>query len=408
MRWILFCLSCVVCQAQQDLSLETITLGRIKAKMGQNLGQLPNYTCGVTIERSVKLPRARKARVSDIIRLEVAMVDGHELFGWPGSNRIAEPDISTLVGGTIGNGDFGLHASSVFLTASSIFTYKGLEELDGQPALRYNYRVSPLSSGYRVRVGSHEAVIGYGGSLWVNPRTLDLMRLSLAADELPDILGLARVTNQLDYQRVHIGSGDFLLPLGGDLTLTDFTGEEHRNRTRFQDCRQYSGESILSFGEPDLPTPTPAAHEIAVVDLPDDFRVDLSLYTPIDSNQTMVGDQVQLKLDQPIRSGSKVLVPRGALITARVIRLEHRGALYELELALESLEFAQGRADLSLRSNDLKMLAVSPTRVAQRPGRGRGGPTEKTLQPLLFQTNRLRLYRGFSMQWYSRLVKSEE
>ena len=408
MRWILLFVSCVVCQAQQGLSPETIALGQIKAKMSQNLGQLPNYTCGMTIERSVKLPRDRKAKVSDNIRLEVAMVDSHELFGWPGSNRIAEPDIATLVGGTIGNGDFGLHAGSVFLTASSVFTYQGPEDLNSQRALRYDYRVSSLNSGYRVRVGSHEAVIGYHGNFWVNPRTLDLLRLSLVAEELPEILGLARITNQLDYQRVHIGSGDFLLPLSGDLTLTDSSGEEHRNRTRFQNCRQYSGESILTFTEPTALSSAPATHEVPMVDLPPDFRVDLSLHTPIDSNQTTVGDQVQLKLDQPIRSVSNVVVPRGAVITARVMRLEHRGGLYELELALESLEFAQGRAELSTRSNDLKMLATSPLRMAQRPGRGMGGPTDKTLQPLVFQTNRLRLFRGFSIQWHSRLLKSEK
>ena len=411
MRWFLCCLSVLSCQAQRELPPEILTLGRIKTKMAQNLGSLPNYTCGETIERSVKMPRERKPKLIDTVRLEVALVDGRELFGWPGSNRIAESELSTLVGGTIGNGDFGLHASSVFLSSSSVFTHRGVAQLDGQPAERYEYRVSALNSGYRLRTGNNEALVGYHGDFWVNPLTLDLMRLSLVADEIPEILGLSLVTNQLDYQRIRIGNGEFLLPLGGDLTLTDYSGTEHRNRTRFENCRQYSGESVLSFAEPSEEAPAPTAAEIVAVDLPEDFRVDLSLLTIIDSNRTAVGDPVKLRVEQNVKAGRAVVIPKGALVAGRISQLQRRDRFFTLEIALQTLDFPGNHAELGARFNHLAMVATTPARGNQ--GRGRlpgplGPEAEKSDRPLVMETDRLRLYRGFLFHWHSRLLKSEK
>jgi len=36
--------------------------------------------------------------VLETVRLEVAMVEGRELYGWPGSNRIGEANLDRLIG----------------------------------------------------------------------------------------------------------------------------------------------------------------------------------------------------------------------------------------------------------------------------------------------------------------------
>src|SRR5947209_8998393 len=117
MRWLLFCLVLQESQAQQDLPPDLLLLAKIKIKMAENLDRLPNYTCQQTIERSRRRAPARKFELLDTVRLEVALVEGKELFGRPGTNRIVESEISQLVGGTIGNGDFGLLARSIFLSS---------------------------------------------------------------------------------------------------------------------------------------------------------------------------------------------------------------------------------------------------------------------------------------------------
>ena len=68
----------------QELSPEVLLLARIKVKMAENLKGLPNYTCLQTIERSTRDAGNRRYRPLDTVRVEVALVDGKELFAWPG------------------------------------------------------------------------------------------------------------------------------------------------------------------------------------------------------------------------------------------------------------------------------------------------------------------------------------
>src|SRR6476659_8319211 len=92
----------------------TALLNQIRAKMLANLKRLPNYTCLQTIDRKVRYAPSRRYQLVDTVRLEVALVDGKELFSWPGAGKFEDKDINELVtGGAIGNGTFALHAKSI-------------------------------------------------------------------------------------------------------------------------------------------------------------------------------------------------------------------------------------------------------------------------------------------------------
>src|SRR5438477_6687873 len=81
-------------------------LPRIRAQMAELLRGQPNYTCTETIERTRQTP-ANRAKVEDTLRLEVALVDGKEMFAWPGSKQFEDRDLSELIStGMFGNGNF--------------------------------------------------------------------------------------------------------------------------------------------------------------------------------------------------------------------------------------------------------------------------------------------------------------
>src|SRR6266446_6789613 len=220
-------------------------------------------TCALPI-----LHGSRKFQPLDILRLEVALVEGKELFSWPGAGKFEERGIGEIVGhgAAIGNGAFALHAKSIFISRSPNFTYVGNTTLDGRDAIRYDYRVPQMLSGYLMRIGANQAIVGYHGSFWVEPDTLDLIRIEVHADSLPPSLALAESTDTLEYHRVRIGEIDFLLPQSSELVMIDLAGNESRNRTRLGGCRQYAGESVLTFAEllPDVPAPAPAAKPILI------------------------------------------------------------------------------------------------------------------------------------------------
>ncbi len=407
MRWCLLLGPLLACQAQQELPADVLLLAKIKVQMAENLKRLPNYTCGQTIERFLRLPKERRLKPLDIVRLEVALVDGNELYGWPGSNRISESELSDLVGGTIGNGDFGLLARSIFLGSGVSFTYRGQVSLNGNPAILYDYRVPLLSSGYHIKVGANEALVAYHGSVWVAPETLDLLRLELAADDIPEYLGLAASTKALGYERTRIGGSDFLLPNSAELNMLEFSGLENRNRTRFNNCRQYSGESVLSFAEPpsDAPAETkPASREI---DLPGDFKVHLSLMTPIDSATSAVGDEVWLRLEQTLKTGRQAIAPKGAILTGRILKLYHLGRFFYLTFSIHSLSFENAHADLNGRENTVFMIMKIHT-PGLTPMYGYKTEEDVEKRPMVIEADRLKLPRGFLLALHSRLVKSDK
>jgi hypothetical protein len=95
-----------------------------------------------------------------------------------------------------------LHARAVFTDGYSKIEFAGREALNGRDALRCKYIIALLGSGWtisnrglHVRTGAHNA-------FWVDPKTLDVMRLDMHTDHLPpDFANTAAVT-RIDYGRV--------------------------------------------------------------------------------------------------------------------------------------------------------------------------------------------------------------
>ncbi|MGH9630303.1 MAG: hypothetical protein ACRD7E_18465, partial [Bryobacteraceae bacterium] len=165
---------------------EVLQLARVRNRMSEILTRLPNYTCLQTIERMRRRAPARKLELVDMVRLEVALVNGNELFSWPGAGYFEDTEISDMVqGGAIGNGNFALHARSVFMSASPSFTYIGEQDWKGRPALRWDYSVPLNLSGYTLKMGPVEARTAYRGSFWVDADSLDLIRLEVHGVNIP-------------------------------------------------------------------------------------------------------------------------------------------------------------------------------------------------------------------------------
>ena len=342
------CWAMAALDAQSDLPPDLLLLARIKVRMEENLTRLPNYTCVQTIERSRRRAPDHRFELVDTLRLEVALVNNQELFAWPGAKGFEERELSEMVGGgTIGNGSFALHAKSVFLSPSPTYRYVGEEEINGRPAARFDYNVTQMMSGYRLKVPPNSAIVAYFGSFWVDRETLDLIRLVVKADDIPPHLGILRVSDSMDYARMPIGESEFLLPQASELVMTGFDGSESRNRTRFSNCRQYLGESALSFADPpDLPVAPPAEPQPLV--LPAGAPMELQLETEIDTERAAVGDPVQALLARPIKREKREVAPKGATVLGRIVGLKKHTQPYdhfEVWLSFDTLEFGGRRAE---------------------------------------------------------------
>lgn len=381
-RW---CVACCAALAWSQPPPDAESIAKIKAAVQENLDRLPNYTCTETIQQSQTPKSIGRAVLHETTRLEVAYVEGQELFGWPGAAKIDQPDIGKMISGSTGNGYFGILSDNVFSGPATSFQYAGTAALDGKDALRWDYRVPKLSQAYHIKTESGEAMVGFQGSFWINAGTLDLIRITATVDDPPVAIGVAATSSILDFERRTIGSSSFVLPRSAELVVLDTDEVESRSHLSFAACHQFVGESVLKFYDPTAEAaPAPAKTSAQVIALPDDFTVDFNLDSPIDAATAASGDPVHATLRDHVRENGRIVVPKGAGLSGRIAHLAMRGDLYYLEFTMTSIDFEGGHADLQGRRNGVS----------------------KKDTPLIYNSPKIKLARGARFTLHSRLLKS--
>jgi len=341
---------------------ESNPLPRIRAQMAEFLRGQPNYTCTETIERTRQAPASR-AKVEDTLRLEVALVDGKEMFAWPGSKQFEDRDLSEMVStGMFGNGNFAIYARILFLSNIATVEYRGETSLGGRPALRYDFRVARWPGGHRLSVNGREEVVAFHGSFYADPVTLDLRRVEVAAEDIPADLGVTAAETTVDYGRLKIGDETFLLPVESELMMA-MPDVIDRNWVRFSSCRKFTGESTLLFTDPVLleTSTTPAIRE---VEIPTGLTLQLEMPT-VDLMQGAAGDAVQARLQADLKKGRELFAPKGSIARGRIVRLEKHPGYFLLKIDFQDLEWPGGHARLKL---SFDQPAFATRLISKEPG----------------------------------------
>ena len=416
MRWLLvWVMAAAVTAGAQEVQEPEGLLGRIQARMKETLERLPDYVCVQTVERYTRAKPGKPLEKADTLRLEVGLIGDRELFSWKDAGRFQEKDLSEMVGkGTVGTGNFALHAKHVFLARAAEFTYKGLVDLDSRKAHQYEYLVPTQLSAYRVRVGPNEARVGFQGSFWVDAASLDLLKLGVVADEIPDALGLDRVSDVMEYARVPIGPQDFLLPKASELAMVALDGNESVNRTRLTGCRQFQGDSKVRFDDKST------APELSFSGGPEDDRLvlpprtmlEVALESEIDPETAALGDAVAASLAKPARAGERVVAPQGAMLTGRLVRIEKKALPfphYEVALEFDTLEAAGQRLAMTATMIDAgphsglikQAKSLNPTFDRKRSARMDILVREQQAGQgiLTWEAKKQRIPRGLRMKW---------
>jgi len=236
--------------AQSTTPREIVQLARIKHDMAGILNKMPDYMCQETVERSSRQKGVAAFKEVDVLRLDVAFVGGKELFGRRNAGQIDKSHPNSFTGhGVTSNGEFTGHARTVFLDGAAAFRYAGSETLDGRAALRWNYTISSLTSGWTLLYAGRLAKVASKGSFWADPESLDLLQLDVEATEIEADFPIQATHLSIGYGRVQIGTKLILIPQRSDLLVTNADGTLDRNQVEFSRCREYGAESAISFDE---------------------------------------------------------------------------------------------------------------------------------------------------------------
>jgi hypothetical protein len=323
-------------------------LTRVIAQVLATGRNLPNYTCVETVTRdsfrpaAATLPRAcsvilaerqhptldmvLRPYATDRLRLDVTLVKDGEILSWAGASRFRDGHIDRLVpNGPIGTGAFGAFLMVVFQQDISKFTYAGYRTADGRTLVEYSFAVPASESTYSLRFRDSSYVTAFSGTFLADPETNDLVRLTVATGELPLAAETCEITATLDYSMVRIGDFRSLLPAHVRQRWVNPDGSEAENNTAFTACREYTGESTITFGPESTADPAGTAgnEPAAASPVPAGLRFAMALTSPIPTDTAAAGDRFQAQLIEPLRDAkSKILAPKGAVVEGRLLRVQ--------------------------------------------------------------------------------------
>lgn len=333
--------------AQNSLPPEVLNLSKIRRQAEAAVTHAPNYACLETVERYARESPRLKWRQLDTLLLEVGMIGGKEVYAWPGSESFEDVAPGEVVSsGAVSTGEFVQLLRAVFVGGTSVIRWHGEEHVNGRRALRYNYTLPLYGYRSRVTLSTSAGDVSIKGSFWADAETFELLRLDSESDDIPPTLPLASMQSQIHYGRMTVRGKPVWFPQSAEMSLAELSGQETRNRIEFSHCREYNGESRLSFKE-ESPRTAAAAAPVERIELPAGVVLDLRLETAIDSSSVRVGDAVTARLASDAVHKKKVLIQAGAVVTGRLRRLEKSDEVkphYIVGLEFATIETGQTRA----------------------------------------------------------------
>jgi len=360
----------IVARAQDD---PQDLLRQVSQKVMDSIHRLPKYLCTLTIERSQykiggifsthscdNLAAEKKAErlkrslyASDRLRLDVAVGTSREIFGttnemysWVGDNRFDNRGLFDLVRqGAISSGSFSTFLISIFGEDRATFSYNGDITENGRQLSEFGFQIPLEKSNYVYLFGENRSEgvrTAAEGTFLADPKTFDLVRLTIHR-ALPQNTDACETAETFDYQQVSLGGSAFLLARKGFLDILS-PGDEMENHMDYSACREFTGQSTLTFDPPPQPsgsisaTSDPAAPVFA---LPPGQPFKLAFTEPIDTAVVAAGDPIRAKFTTAILSPSaQLLVPKGAIVLCRIMKAEHlygKNRAFVLGVKIESV-----------------------------------------------------------------------
>lgn len=399
--------------AQDDWD-KVVLLQKVKRHIAAEVKRLPDYTCLQTAARYRKKAGVREEeRLVDTVVLEVLNAGEKELYAAPGARAFeAESPAQLAAGGMSGTGSFGLFLKGLFVNDVGTFQYQGEGQFRGKRTLRWDYRVARMVSGFNIHLAYSHGNVGMRGTLMVDPETLDLVYLSVLADDIPPNLQLASATQTIEYATARIGDRDVMLPQTGSLKMITESGEQSRNVVEFTHCQSFRVESKLSFGTTDEAASKAAAPEAARA-LAAGLTVPIGLAEAVTDKMT-VGALIEGRVTEAVREKAKVVIAAGSAVRGRVRRLERVDEeTWAVGLEFTEIETETGTERFYANLVDLDKGVVEILKSAV-PG-SKGKAVDTNWLPYLpgvaqfFVTRKsVELPRGFKTVWKTTAARSTE
>jgi len=335
---------------------------------------------------------------TDRLRLDVTLANGGELYSWVGASHFEDAGVDKVVReGPFGTGSFGSLLAMIFRGDVREFYFEGHKLVEGIDVMVFAFRVPKTDSHYHVKLRNSWTTTGYFGSVLVNPANGEVVQLSIETLDPDFVSGNCQTVSTLDFGTVQIGAEPFLLPIHARQLFFLASGGETENTTSFTSCREYRGESTISFAAPPGSAPDPVKPPPRGP-VAGGTAFQLELLESINPSTAAAGDIFRAKLIGTLRDESKQPLARtGSIVEGRLKRVQ--------------IDATPPAADLVLAP---AVVLVGGERVPLAANRDWNGRVGNILAPLpgerpagVFRLRGVDLFlpRGFRSNWRTVAVK---
>jgi hypothetical protein len=213
--------------------------------------KLPNYVCTEFMARFQSESRPVDWRPLDVVSTEVVYEGTKESYRNIQINGKAVHKTIEEIGGAWSTGEFGTTLRDLFSPATGAeFHFRRQGTSGGMTGRVYDFTVERPRSHWHVQLPSQSINPAYRGAVWIEPSSGRVLRIEIQARALPKEFPVNTVESAIDYQKVRIGGGDYLLPVHAEsLSCERGTSYCSRNTIDFRNYHKYEADSSITFAK---------------------------------------------------------------------------------------------------------------------------------------------------------------
>jgi hypothetical protein len=239
-------------------------LDRMHEYAEQYVSKLPNFLCEQVTRQLQAGKRSKRWSEGDTLTSKLSFNQGHELRslelvnGRPVETGRRRPHTPLVT-----EGEFGILLAQVLgADSGAAFSWNRWDRLGNKRVAVFDYVVDREHSTLSLSLSDlARAVIPYSGSVYADPDSGTVWRITDTATEIPPALETQQISTTVDYRETKIGEIRYILPTEATVTLL-LKNKKVRNEMEFNGYRKFEANSAITFGSStDSPNQTTAPEQ---------------------------------------------------------------------------------------------------------------------------------------------------
>jgi hypothetical protein len=235
--------------AAPDQATQTRILAAMHEYASQYVANLPNFICQQITYQFEAGRKPKHWHKGDVLTSKLVFNQGREERSIQLVNdRPIQRGMRYWRAPLTSEGEFGMLIETVFGESSAAaFEWNRWDVLDGETVAVFDYSIDRSHSTLSLSLSDlAKATVAYHGSVFADPKSGTIRRISNAADDIPPEVRTRSIGTIIEYGNVDIAGQKYFLPVSAVVSLATDSGNV-RNEIRFQNYRKFEADSHITY-----------------------------------------------------------------------------------------------------------------------------------------------------------------